>query len=35
MFRIYETRSDREIMFNNLLEQDPTLALIVAFVDFE
>ena len=35
MFSIYETRSDREKLLNNLLEQDPTLALIVAFIDFE
>lgn len=35
MFSIYETRENREELLNKLLDVDPCVALVIAFLDFE
>ncbi len=35
MFKIYETRENREELMKKLLSEDPCVALVIAFLDFE
>ena len=35
MFKIYETRENREEFMKKLLSEDPCVALVIAFLDFE
>lgn len=35
MFKIYETRENREELMKKILSEDPCVALVIAFIDFE
>ena len=35
MFKIYETRENREEFMKKLLSEEPCVALVIAFLDFE